>query len=206
MVTDNVLLDKFHEHFDVTGLNKLWVHPHTRDIHVTAYGVRLKTKGAIPIKLGVVWAHFSCANSGLTSLHNAPHTVSVGFDCSGNLLTSLEHGPTICDGKYNCSNNQLHDFKGASTQVRMGFDGSDQAPSTLKSLEGLPTSASMITITYEPHLPLLRLIEHKRFTLEQAPDTVIQKILEKYQGQGKGGAIKAAAELARAGYKDNARW
>jgi hypothetical protein len=35
---------------------------------------------------------------------------------------------------------------------------------------------------------------------------VVNEIMTKYEGQGKPGAIKAAAELIRAGYKENARW
>jgi hypothetical protein len=36
--------------------------------------------------------------------------------------------------------------------------------------------------------------------------TPIVEILNKYVGQGKSGAIKCAAELIKAGFKDNARW
>jgi hypothetical protein len=34
----------------------------------------------------------------------------------------------------------------------------------------------------------------------------VSDIIHKYLGQGKAGALKAAAELIKAGYKDNARW
>lgn len=200
------LEDQFMQHFSCIKLRRLDIDPETRAVNVTAYSVTLKTLGYIPVKMGYVWGAFNCSHCLLTSLHNAPHTVSISFNCEGNKLSSLEHGPRKVEGIYNCADNKLHDFRHAAAHVRMEFRGSNQALGSLKSLEGLPTSASLIRITYESELPLLRLIEHKRFIVEQSPNPVIQDILEKYQGQGKPGALKAAAELIKSGYKGNARW
>jgi hypothetical protein len=38
------------------------------------------------------------------------------------------------------------------------------------------------------------------------PVEPVNSIMNKYLGQGKPGAIKCAAELIKAGFKDNARW
>lgn len=51
---------------------------------------------------------------------------------------------------------------------------------------------------------LKMLIAHDIF-LNSAPDQV-DKIMNKYAGSGKKGALACAAELVKAGFKDNARW
>jgi hypothetical protein len=60
-------------------------------------------------------------------------------------------------------------------------------------------------LDYSPDLPLLRLLNYAQFSIQNAP-TKLAQIMKKYRGQSKAGAIKCAAELIRAGYKENARW
>jgi hypothetical protein len=87
----------------------------------------------------------------------------------------------------------------------------------LKNLKGIPTRmGNGITITYYDGMPVLRcLAADKRINLQATVShdpnywtdrTRINSILEKYLGKGKAGAILAAAELIKSGYKESARW
>jgi hypothetical protein len=87
----------------------------------------------------------------------------------------------------------------------------------LKNLKGVPTHiGGTMTITYYPGMPVLRCLaaEHQinlQATSHQPPGYMteishINKILDKYVGQGKPGALACAVELIKAGYKENARW
>ena len=80
--------------------------------------------------------------------------------------------------------------------------------STLTSLEGLPTephSIGYLSFTYRHTLPLLRCLVSTTVELARAPKEV-ETIIAKYSGQGEAGAFACGAELATAGYKENARW
>ena len=80
--------------------------------------------------------------------------------------------------------------------------------STLTSLEGLPTephSIRSLSFTYRPMLPLLRCLVSTTVELARAPKEVVT-IIARYSGQGEAGAFECGAELASAGYKENARW
>lgn len=82
------------------------------------------------------------------------------------------------------------------------------AGSTLISLEGLPTdphSIRYLSFTYRPTLPLLRCLVSTTVELARAPKEV-GTIIAKYSGQGEAGAFECGAQLASAGYKENARW
>ena len=87
----------------------------------------------------------------------------------------------------------------------------------LKNLKGMPTHiGGTITITYYPGMPVLRcLAAETQINLQATSHQVsgywtemhnINKILDKHVGQGKAGAILAAAEMIKAGYKESARW
>jgi len=80
----------------------------------------------------------------------------------------------------------------------------------LESVDGLPPDARLVDITYQKHLPMLKLIRQKQVNIRTPLTgdlmTVITDILNDHAGSGKPGAIKAAAKLIKAGYKDNARW
>ena len=91
-------------------------------------------------------------------------------------------------------------------------DGNNQ----LTSLEGLPeTLKGVFFVSWNPKLPLLRSLVAKEIDLrgdlsftnaKYGEMFQVRDILNKYAGEGKVGALKAAAELIRAGFKDNARW
>lgn len=163
---------------------------------------KLKTLQHAPVH---VTGDFTCSENKLTSLQYAPSQVGGRYSCYGNKLVSLEHAPTHVEGDFECQENKLSSLKGAPLTVRGDFV-CDVNP--LISLEGLPNQVSAtIYISYSRKLPLLRLLMHDRVSWTNAgPPRIVVNIMQKYEGQGKPGAIKAAAELVKAGYKDNARW
>lgn len=168
-------------------------------------------KGVIPVKFGIVTGSFEASRKGLKTLLNAPHTCD-SLDVVVNKITSLEHCPSKVNS-LNVKYNQLTSFKHAPDNVwRMVAFGNP-----LTSLEGLPDTLDndfSIEITYDTQLPLLRLVNtglvhlgtpgdgYSRLT----PFEPVNSIINKYAGEGKKAVLACAAELIRAGFKDNARW
>ncbi len=153
----------------------------------------------------IVHGGFSCMHNLLTNLVGAPEQVGEWFACDSNKITSLQGAPEKVGGSFSCWNNKLTSLEHGPKWV-----GSDYAchKNPLTSLSGFPQHvADVVRVSYNKNLPLLRLlgVTHRRILVDNAPKAVI-KILQAYVGQGKPGAIKAAVELVKAGYKGNARW
>lgn len=107
------------------------------------------------------------------------------------------------NGHFNCEDNYLTSLKGAPVQTGLYFSCKNNP---LESLKGLPLKVGALCwVTWTPQLPLLRLLQLTWIRLPEAPQAV-DDIINKYLGQGKSGALKCAAELIKAGYRDNARW
>lgn len=203
-MVDTAHIERIIRHnFDITGSYEI-----QEDGSVNVQGdVSLRypqTDGMIPIKFGVVDGVFKVYNKGIKSLKNAPD-VCASLIVAGNFLTSLEHCPEQLNMLDVCWN-QLTSFVHAPDQVNkiIAFGN----PFT--SLKGLPESEFEISITYDAKLPLLRLIAARKVTIRQPPSLPpfepVNSMINKYLGQGKPGAIKCAAELIKAGFKENARW
>lgn len=175
---------------------------------------RSKT-GLIPIKFGIVDGEFRATHMNLTSLENAPDSCHDLY-VSGNRLTSLKYCPVYL-GTLDVSNNRITNFHHAPDIVR--FIHAYMNP--LTSLEGFANSDSdpdaeidYVDITFDPHLPMLRLLNAEEIHVSSPGPGYshitafqpVHDILNKYAGQGKAGALKCAAELIRAGFKENARW
>jgi hypothetical protein len=150
---------------------------------------------------------FSCSNNPqLASLAGAPRKVVGDFSCS-NLpsLTSLEGAPQSVGRSFYCiRNSQLTSLEGASVTV-----GKDiwLSGNPLLSLESLPQITGTLFLSYRRDLPLLRcLLANKIVFWPVEKDKTVEDILNRYAGQGEAGAFACGAELAAAGYKENARW
>ena len=146
-------------------------------------------------------------NNQLTTLTHAPKKVGKWFGCDNNRLTDLQGAPQVVGHSFSCKHNLLMSLQGGPTQVGGGYDC--RYNPKLKSLDGLPIPhmGDNLYCDYKKDLPLLRLLnfpKHK-VILIKAPKKM-WVILEKYMGSGRSGAIKCAAELIRAGYKENAKW
>jgi hypothetical protein len=150
-----------------------------------------------------VGGNFSCEDNKLTSLQGAPGHVGLNFECNSNKLTSLQGAPAHVVRDFRCSNNRLTDLQGAPAHVGRDFLCDRNK---LVSLTGAPAHVGDVFVcTYGTQLPLLRLTMYTHMNVMNAPTPIIE-ILDKYVGKGKPGALKAAAELIKAGYQDNARW
>lgn len=215
MVNMDQVLNQLHKHFKFVLLNDVTVDEQNR-VNVKAHSMILeadKDHGQIPIALGKIEGDFKCHFCGLTTLKNAPHTITGSFSCHHNQLTSLAHGPQTVEGDYVCSYNYLKSFEHASEAVKGMFLAVEQKG--LKSIKGYSPYARRIDITWSPDLPLLSLLQFKGVYGIRDPESVnfrgeekidLMEILEKWQPMGKTGALNCALEMKKAGYGGNARW
>ena len=165
--------------------------------------------GRIPVKFYMVDGWFQAERMGLGSLENCPDSCGSLFVAS-NSLRSLEHTPAYL-GSHDISDNLFHNFVG----LPEGLSVVTALNNPLTSLDGLPESPPeeeplTVALTYSPHLPLLRLLVAEEIEIRDPRNNKlfepVQSILNRYAGQGSAGAFACGAELATAGYKENARW
>lgn len=163
--------------------------------------------GQIPVRFYIVDGDFLAHGVGLTSLHNAPdscHNLVVPM----NQLTSLDGCPPYLN-TLDVSNNRLTSFVGGPDQVST----IKALNNPLTSLNGLPDASDewSIEITYNEKLPLLKLLNAKEVLVAAPgynhlkPVEPVNSIINRYLGQGNKGVLLAAAELIKAGFRDNAR-
>lgn len=167
-------------------------------------GIKVKNLPQLPVRFGKVEGHFFCEECDLESLTGAPHWVGGDFWAQYNNLQSLEGGPTHVGNNFHVFSNKLTNLLHAPTHV-----GGDFLCyyNRLYSLQGFPEhGVKKFSFTYTPHIPLLRCLTAQSVSLGYDAPKQVQLIVDAHQGQGKAGAIKAAAELIKAGYKENARW
>jgi len=205
MVDINQIQQLLKKHFEIIG--KATVDPVTGAVDVEG-NVSLETPhiNQLPVQFGQVSGHFWCHDKQLTSLVNAPTHVGVDFWCHNNQLTSLKHAPTHVGFNFLCSDNPLTTLEHAPAYVGRNFvcGGSN----TLTNLEHAPAPAQVkgtVYYTWNEETPLLRLLVYKRLVIEKSPKRV-KEIMKQYKGKGKAAALACAAELLRAGFKENARW
>jgi hypothetical protein len=180
MVTpEHTIQSLLKEYFDTQGLVTI-----TSDGVVDVHGMvdLIRPITMLPVQFGHVEGHFYCHNILLKSLVGAPVHVGGDVHCNWNSLINLTGAPSYVGGDFNCTENPLVSLVGAPDHVGGKF-----------------------MCTYSPHLPLLRLLNYARAKTNGAP-YYVKKIMAKYTGQGKRASLSCAAELIRAGYKDNARW
>jgi hypothetical protein len=210
------------KHFDIDG--NISIDPELGVVDV-AGDARLKTTTSqLLVKFGHVTGDFYCYDNNLVSLEGAPHSVGGSFYCYSNSLTTLNGAPASVGGNFWCDKNRLTTLDGAPASVGDDFwcyDNSlkslDGAPNSvggdfycrrnsLTALEGAPSSVGgKFYVDYNTSLPLLRLLQYNKIDIEDAPQ-VVNQIINKYAGTGKRGMLGAAAELTKAGFRDNARW
>jgi hypothetical protein len=162
---------------------------------------RLKTLAGAPKSVG---KRFVCSNNQLTSLEHSPTSTSGDFDCSKNQLTTLEHAPKSVGDSFFCGSNLLTTLEHAPQSVRGSFFCWDNPLDTLK---GLPAVPETLYLSYSPTLPLLRCLLAKKVQfLSLHEDSPVERILNKYAGQGKRAMFDCQKELEDAGFEENARW
>lgn len=194
-----------------------------RNDFIIGHGKLVSLRGA-PSWVG---RNFKCGGNQLTSLEHAPEHVGGAFECNSNQLTSLMYAPKYVGGNFHCQRNQLTNLDHCPSGIQdlfcmdnhlATFQGAPKVITgelrcwgnkTLQSLDGLPDEVhdTIWMDEPEPHLPLLRLLAVKGVTrINLGYIRELEQIMNAYLGKGKAGAIKCAAELIKAGYKDHARW
>ena len=200
MVDVDKIQRDLYENFEVDGSVK--IDPSTGVVDVSGSVTLRRGTKQLPVKFGTVSGDFYCTNRQLISLAGAPNHVGGDFYCSANQLGSLDGAPDYVGDNFWCPNNRLISLDGAPDYVGGNFWCSHNQ---LTSLEGAPSYVSEFKCSYSKSLPLLRLLAYPKVTIYDVPYK-LEDIINKYAGQGKPGALKAAAELIRAGFKGNARW
>lgn len=161
----------------------------------------------LPVRFGKVEGSFQVQQRKLTTLSGAPHTVGQRFICWGNQITSFEGAPVKVGAEVYARDCNLINLTHAPecTELRV-------QDNPLTSLTGMPDNLKVIGLTWHEDLPLLQSLKADEVTLyakeglDNQQALTCYKILSKYAGQGRPGAIRAAAELVKADLKGNARW
>ena len=164
----------------------------------------------LPVKFGKVSGNFSCANLGLKTLENFPMEVGGSVNISSNTkLTSLNGSPQYIGGTFRCIATSIVSFEGGPKTVMGSFVASNN--NDLESINGLPEIINgKLNIPFYPDMPVLKLLLIKMlneiaFIPPYGDSVLIQRILNKYVGQGQKGALQCAMELTKAGFKRYAR-
>lgn len=188
-------------HLNFLTYGEYHIDPDTGVINVKGDVLLKQNMEEMPVQFGTVTDVFDCRHMQLTTLKGAPIKVR-DFHCNHNQLKNLNHAPKHVKGFFIVNNNKLTTLVGAPLHVGGSFEA---YTNPLRSLDGLPESSMRVEITYHKKLALLRLLMHQDFFVWACP-AVVRDILKKYKGQGRSGALLAAAELIRAGHAENARW
>lgn len=177
----------------------------TVDVHEDVVVTRLPSDRKIPVQFGTVGGDFSI-NTGIQplSLKGSPRTVGGVFHIrNNNRITDLSGGPDHVGHNYVVGNgNHITSLKGIASYVNQGLVIHD---ASLISLEHLPHTLKLLYVEYNKHLPVLRSVLVKQAYFSNA-ELGLQKIVDKYQGQGKSAMLNFALELKQAGYGSNAKW
>lgn len=183
----------------------------------------------VPVKFGHVQNVFEAEKVGLQSLKNCPRRVE-WLNVDGNRLKDLSHAPNSVVSLWASNNPELTHLNCADSEVTgdllvqncnlKSLDGCPRVSGTiwvnnneeLRDLKGV-TAAAMIHIDYHPAMALLPLLAIKNIQLANLLDYYplnevhrLRYIIQKYQGQGRAGSLACGAELAREGFKSNAKW
>ena len=188
----------------------------------------LEVRSNLTVAMGTVSGNVYAAKKGLTTLKNFPHTVMGFCNVSLNPLDSLEGCPTTVKGRLgllgcgltsllhcgqgvsrlNASNNKLTNLKHLPSGLA---DLSISHNPELHDLSEL-TPVYILLLSYDKNTGLLPVLQANNLRWDQpldnpAPERFdVGKILAPYLGKGRSAAIACAAELAKAGFKGNARW
>jgi hypothetical protein len=161
----------------------------------------------LPIKFGHVTGSFSFNSyAPLTTLVGSPDWVGHTFDCALTHVGSLVGAPHRVDGEVDVRYCELTNFVGGPQQVGRNYRG---RRNQITSLEGLPDHIpGELDFELTPGLPILRSVAAEKVEAMQGvmAINVVNDIMNEYVGQGKAGALKAAVELIKAGFKEHARW
>lgn len=233
MVTESEAIKIFEDHFFVDDGGSYEFNTQTQSVDVQGdlrVHSAIHSMDKIPVKLGVVKGNVIFKHLGLKTLENSPRIITGFLNLGFNHLTSLAHAPDLVEEDFFVEQNQLTTLDCAHTTIQKDFKVSGNH---LKNLNGCPEVGGMfvvsrnrditdlsgvdkvnhIILTYNPQLPLLRLLEVKGQIIiagtTESMHKVIKSIFEdpKYQGKGKSVALNVAMLLKKADFPPtNVRW
>lgn len=165
---------------------------------------RLPADRVMPVQFGTVSQDFEI-QTGLrpASLVGSPHTVGGIFHIhNNNRIVDLQGGP-LSVGRYVVGKgNRIPSLRGIAAHVKEALVIHEDS---LHSLEHLPPDLPSLYVGYNEYLHVLRAVMVKQAYFQNAY-VGLQRIVDKYQGQGKSAMLNFALELKQAGYKTNAQW
>lgn len=164
----------------------------------------------LKVRFGVITQSMQVDRCRLKSLQGFPHEVGGGVSIARTLVSSLQGAPRTVGSNFWAYGCQLKNLTGAPEHVGGKFVVHDN---DLTSYDHVPTGCTYVELPYNPQIPVLRLLAYPMIQITSIGNTTsrqraspLTKILNKYAGEGKKGALACAAELIKAGFKDNARW
>ena len=144
---------------------------------------------------------------GEVSINNKTGLVSVTRFCQLCKIPPNGRLPVSFDkvgGFFACYSNNLITLEGSPPSMNNHDFGCFNNP--LINLNGLSENINELYIHYSPNLPILKAVLNSRYIewYNTAPK-IVDKLTNKYCGQGKAKMAKCAIELVKAGYERNAR-
>lgn len=158
----------------------------------------------MPVQFGTVSQDFEI-QTGLrpVSLVGSPHTVGGIFHIhNNNRITDLQGGPQSVGRYVLGKGNRIPSLRGIASRVT---DALVIHEDSLHSLEHLPSDLPSLYVGYNEYVHVLRAVMVEQAYFQNAY-VGLQRIVDKYQGQGRAALLSFALELKQAGYKTNAQW
>ena len=161
----------------------------------------------LPVQFDRIEGWFKVSKTGLTTLVGCPRFVRDTFDCNSNPITSWEGAPRVVLNTVFAQLCQITNLKGAPQCYSLFVDRNP-----LTALEGIPKDLQMVTLSYDPHLPMLQALAAQKISISttsqfaRAGETC-EEILNKYAGTiDPGDILNCRDELVDAGFEGNAEW
>lgn len=177
--------------------------------------VRPSKTGSLPVQFGEIRGDLNIQDMHLTSLMHSGDKITGSLFANNNPITDLTGAPAEVGNLILIGNRTLTNLKGCPQVMRklqLWHTG-------LHSLDGLPDTPGRIEeidITYDEHLPMLKLLVADKITVRKPgagvsylqEEKVIQEILNdaRWVGKGKLGIINCRLALKKAGFAGNAAW
>jgi hypothetical protein len=165
----------------------------------------------LPVKFGRVSNNFKLETGRLNTLEGCPTYVGNTFTSTNNPIKDLTGAPQRVGGLVMINHSQITNLKGCPKTKHLYL-----ANNPLTSLEGLPKRLQLVTVSYDPHLPLLRTLTAQEidilsaYPMSSQPMEKIRdckRILEKYASTtNPADILRCASELNEHGLEGNAEW
>lgn len=220
MIDDREIEEQFHSIFKFSNRDN-YIQVNSENGEVTVFGSIVCNGSKIthlPFTIASVTGHMivkDCPN--LTSLKGFPRKVGTDFHVYYTGITNLVGSPDlVMRGQYIVNANQLTSLDGLTTHLNQY--GISVTNNPLTSLDGIYEHIPSVTLSYDPNLPMLKLLmaqhsyivsddeDDSEFLEDQSSIEKINSIIEKWRGHGAAGILQCASDLNEHGFEGNAEW